>query len=93
LDILAELFVILVLVRLFGEIAERAGQPASVGEIIAGIVLAAMAVWFGQSVPFVAQVASSEALVVVANLGIFFLVLVAGVEMQPNEIMGNPWFP
>jgi Kef-type K+ transport system membrane component KefB len=86
LDILAELFVILIVVRAFGEVAERAGLPASVGELIAGIALAGMAAWFGTAIPFLSQVASSESLEVVAKLGIFFLVLVAGIEMEPKEI-------
>ncbi|MBT5456572.1 MAG: cation:proton antiporter [Rhodospirillaceae bacterium] len=84
--ILAELFVILIVVRAFGELAERARLPASVGEIIAGVFIAALAAWFGRDIPFLSQLASSEALEMVATLGIFVLVLVAGVEMQPREI-------
>lgn len=86
-EILLELFVILIVVRAFGELAERAGQPASVGEIVAGIFLALLVSWFGHTVPFFTQLASSEALRIVAELGIFFLVLMAGIEMQPKEIL------
>lgn len=49
--------------------------------------MAALASWFGQYFPFLSQIASSEALEIVAKLGIFFLVLVAGIEMQPKEIL------
>lgn len=87
LDILAELFFILIFVRVFGEIAQRARQSASVGEIIAGMVLAGVASWLGPSLPFLVDLVSSEALEIVANLGIFFLVLVAGIEMEPSEII------
>lgn len=86
-DILAELFVILILVRAFGEVAARAGLSASVGEIIAGIALAGIAVWLGSTIPFLSQLASSHALEIVANLGIFFLVLTAGIEMEPTKII------
>ena len=71
---------------MFGGIAERVGQPASVGEIIGGVVLAVLAAKVGHLVPFISQVASSKALNIVAELGIFFLVLVAGIEMEPKEI-------
>jgi Kef-type K+ transport system membrane component KefB len=74
------------LVRVFGGLAERTGLPASVGEIIAGISLAFLAIQFSQKIPFLSQVTSSEALSIVAELGIFFLVLVAGIEMEPKEI-------
>lgn len=45
-----------------------------------------MAIQFRQEIPFLSQVTSSEALGIVAELGIFFLVLVAGIEMEPKEI-------
>jgi Kef-type K+ transport system membrane component KefB len=85
-NVLAELFVILIIVRALGELAGRAGLPASVGEISAGILVAALAGWYGRHIPFLSQLASSEVLEIVAQLGIFVLVLSAGVEMQPQEI-------
>ena len=81
-----ELLALLLLTRIFGELAERIGQPASVGEILAGILLALSVVWLGSDLPFLSQMASSEVLEAVANLGIFFLVLSAGIEMEPREI-------
>jgi len=86
LEVFAHLLALLILARAFGEAAERLGQPASVGEIIAGVILAGSAAWFGASVPFIAQLASSDVLEPVANLGIFFLVLLAGIETEPKEI-------
>ena len=38
-EILYILLVLLVVTRFFGELAERAGQPALVGELLSGIVL------------------------------------------------------
>lgn len=88
-DVFSELLVLLVAARLFGEAAERLGQPASVGEIIAGILLAAAIVWFGDALPFLGRLAASEVLTAVAHVGIFALVLLAGIEMEPREIAEN----
>lgn len=85
-EILAHLLALLILARAFGEAAERLGQPASVGEIMAGVILAGFVAWSGTSIPFIAQLASSSVLEPVANLGIFFLVLLAGIETEPKEI-------
>ena len=85
-EIFLELLALLLLTRLLGEAAERLGLPSSVGEIFAGILLALSIVWIGPALPFLSQMASSDVLVAVANLGIFFLVLSAGIEMEPREI-------
>jgi len=89
LEVFIELLVLLMLTRALGEAAERLGQPASVGEIVAGIALASLAVWFGDSIPFLESLIASEILEYVANLGIFVLVLLAGIEMEPKEIAEN----
>ncbi len=81
-----ELLLLLALARGLGELAERLGQPASVGEILAGVALAAAAVAFGAEIPFLAQLVHSEVLYYVANAGIFFLVLLAGIELEPREL-------
>lgn len=86
-EILAEIFVLLLLARLMGEGAERLGQPASVGELIAGILLAGIIGMFGSELPFLVGLSRSVALEHVASLGIFFLVLHAGMEMKPDEIV------
>ena len=88
-DVFSELLVLLIAARLFGEVAERLRQPASVGEIVAGIALAAAVVWYGDAFPFLSRLATSEVLTAVANVGIFALVLLAGLEMEPREIAEN----
>ena len=85
-EVLAELFLILIIARAFGEVTERMGQPSSVGELVAGMFIAIMAVQLGDYVAILAHLPSSPALEVVANVGIFLLVLVAGIELQPTEI-------
>ncbi|MBL6952401.1 MAG: cation:proton antiporter [Alphaproteobacteria bacterium] len=87
--ILADLLALLIIARVFGELAERLGQPASAGEILAGITLVSAAAWFGQSLPFLDQLIASDALETAAQIGIFFLLLVAGIEIEPKEVAEN----
>jgi Kef-type K+ transport system membrane component KefB len=86
LDILFHLLAFLIIARVFGELAERLGQPASVGEIVSGIVLVSAAAWFDPALPFLGQMVASDALEAAAQTGIFFLLLLAGIEMEPKEI-------
>ena len=85
-EIFLELLILLLLTRLFSEGAERLGQPASIGELTAGMGLAAAASLWGANVPFLIQLSTSETLVKVAHLGIFFLVLLAGIESKMEEL-------
>lgn len=67
------LLLILIIARAAGELAERAGQPAMIGEIVAGVLLG----------PTVFNlVAVSPELRGIADLGVFFLVLLAGMEVE-----------
>jgi Kef-type K+ transport system membrane component KefB len=84
-ELFLEVIVLLAVTRILGEAAERLGHPALVGEVIAGILLAALAMRIGDAVPFLTRLATSEALDYVASLGIFFIVLSAGIEMKPRE--------
>jgi len=79
------LLLLLVVTRLFGELSERLGQPASMGEIIAGIAVALFAA-ISPPIPLLADLAGSPFLDVAAEFGIFFLLLLAGIEMRPREI-------
>lgn len=88
-EVFVELLVLLLLTRGLGEAAERLGQPASVGEIVAGIALVSLAGWFGERIPLLERLVDSEVLEYVAHLGIFVLVLLAGIEMEPKEIAEN----
>ncbi|MDN2565597.1 cation:proton antiporter [Aquibium sp. A9E412] len=79
------LFALLVVTRLFGELLERLRQPAAIGEILAGVALALVAA-SALPVPLLADLADSPFLGVAAEFGIFFLLLLAGIEMRPKEI-------
>jgi Kef-type K+ transport system membrane component KefB len=85
-EIFIQILVVLVLARLFGEVAERLGQSASVGELLAGIVLALGGLYLASLTPWLADLPDNAVLGYLSNLGIFFLVLMAGIEMEPKEI-------
>jgi Kef-type K+ transport system membrane component KefB len=81
-----QILVLLLTARFLGEAAVRLGLPSSVGELAAGVVLALALGLFGSAIPFLANLADSATLETVAQIGIFFLVLLAGVEIKPAEL-------
>ena len=88
-DVLFELLILILLARVFGETAERIGQPPALGELSAGIMLAAAATLWGPSMPVFSQLTASKTLEEIAHLGIFFLVLLAGIESKLEELRQN----
>ena len=72
-EILYTLLVLLLVARTFGEIAERLGQPALV-ESYAG------------SFPFRAGLAGDPVFQSLTDLGVFFLMLMGGIELAPQEL-------
>lgn len=86
-DLFYVLLVLLVLTRAFGEAAERLNQPALVGELIAGIALGAIVARFPGQFPDLADLAHNNVFAAIRDLGMFFLMLYAGVEMQPQKIL------
>jgi Kef-type K+ transport system membrane component KefB len=84
--ILLQLLVILLLTRTFGEGAVRLGQPAAIGEILAGVLMAAAALLPGPQAPFMRMVINGEVFHHAATAGIFFLMLLAGIELKPREL-------
>lgn len=88
-NLFLELLLILLLARIFSEGAERLGQPAAVGELLAGIVIALAAGLFGPDIQFLTELTTSETLAQVAQVGIFFLMLLAGIELNLQELGQN----
>lgn len=74
----------IVCAKLAGELVERLGQPAVLGELIVGI-LAGNAALFGG--PDVSALASSETLTAMAELGAVLLLFHVGLESTPKEMM------
>jgi Kef-type K+ transport system membrane component KefB len=72
------LLILLVTARIFGEIFERFKQPAMIGEIIAGIIL-------GPSI--FNLIHRTEDIKVISELGIFLLVIIAGLEINIDDIL------
>lgn len=72
------LIIILVAAKLFGELAERLGQPALLGELVAGVIL-------GGSV--LGWVKISDPLNVLAELGVILLLFEIGLESDLEEFL------
>ena len=71
--------------RTFAELAERAKLPALVGELIAGILLGFLLQRFQGHAPTIWFAANSELFAGLADLGMFFLMLLAGIRMEPLD--------
>jgi Kef-type K+ transport system membrane component KefB len=71
------LLILLVAARLLGELFERFKQPSMIGEIIAGIIL-------GPSLFGIIH--RTEDINVIADLGVFLLVIMAGLEVNIEDI-------
>lgn len=79
------LVVLLLAARALSEVATRLGQPALVGEILAGLLLALAAAY--TEAEFLADLSQSAFLDLAAEFGIFFLLLLAGLEISPSELL------
>ena len=83
---LLQLLCLLLLARFCGVGAERLGQIAPVGELIAGILIAVAATAIVPANSILEELRTSPNLAAIANLAVFFLVLRAGVDMKPKEV-------
>lgn len=84
-DIFYAILVLLVVTRACGELAVRVRQPALVGELIAGIGLGIVVANNAETFPILSHVGENEAFNAIVNLGIFFLMLLAGLELEPRK--------
>ena len=76
-QLFVNIIIILVAARILGEVFQRIGQPPLVGELLAGLLIGPSI--FGLVLP-------STDLHVLSNLAVFFLMFLAGLEMDPREI-------
>jgi Kef-type K+ transport system membrane component KefB len=84
-NILYLILVLLVVTRVFAELAERVRLPSIVGELVAGIALGIVLQRFDESLPVLRSAAESESFTSIVSLGMFFLMLLAGILMEPLE--------
>lgn len=91
------LLLLLVVTRIFGEIAVRLGQPALVGELISGIALGLiikyvlaspsfLSYYSDPSLPGFFKVTENPVFITLTDLGIFFLMLLGGVELRAKDL-------
>ncbi|TDM00358.1 MAG: cation:proton antiporter [Flavobacteriaceae bacterium] len=72
------LLILLVLARLLGELFERFKQPSMIGEILAGVILGPT---------FLNVIHRTPEIKVISELGIFLLVIIAGLEINFDDIL------
>jgi len=87
---LAQITVLLLVGRLLGELMQRAGQPAVMGQLLAGVLLGPS--FFGALLPslqhtlFPPMAAQQGMLEGVAQLGVLMLLLITGMEMDFSRV-------
>ena len=80
LPFIVNLLILLLSAKVLGEIAERLGQPAMIGEVLAGVILGPS---LFNIIPIVGEIKP------IADLGVFLLILMAGMEIEPEEIRNS----
>ncbi len=80
LPFIVNLLILLLSAKLLGELAERLRQPSMIGEVIAGVIL-------GPSLLNI--ISSAGEIKVIAELGVFMLIVLAGMEIEVEEIRNS----
>ena len=93
LPLLGALFFVYLFALAFGAATRRLGLPVLVGEILAGIVIANLAVgsfdlesWIGLGAASSQGVVSRDALTGLADIGVIFLAFAVGLEVLPSAV-------
>jgi Kef-type K+ transport system membrane component KefB len=76
--LLLQLFTIFVWAKVFGELFERLGLPAVLGEILAGVILGPFGTGF---------VVPSPTIFAIAEIGAIFLLFTVGLETSPSDLV------
>jgi Kef-type K+ transport system membrane component KefB len=80
--LIINIILILLVAWVLGDLFQRFRMPRLLGELLAGLVLGP---------PLLGWVQPREAMTVLADLGIFFLMFYAGMEMDPHELLEHFW--
>jgi Kef-type K+ transport system membrane component KefB len=75
--LIVAILLLLVVSRVAAEIAERVGQPAMIGEILAGLILGPA---------LLGLIHESPELTAIADIGLLMLVLLAGMEIELKQL-------
>ncbi|MDX2269754.1 MAG: cation:proton antiporter [Bryobacter sp.] len=81
-NFLLQMLILYVAAKLMAEVAERVGQPAVVGELLAGVLI-------GSSV--LGWVQPNEFLTLLSELGVLFLLFQVGLELQDFRLTRVGW--
>jgi Kef-type K+ transport system membrane component KefB len=85
-DLLYVLLVLLLTTRACAEVAVRLKQPALLGELMGGILIGAIVASVMGSDARLTQLDTDETFQAILDLAVFFLMLLAGVEMRPKDL-------
>lgn len=85
-ELLYILLVLLIVTRLFGEIFARLSQPVLAGELLSGVILGVIVKKNERWFPILSDLAENQIFDAITDLGIFFLMLLAGIEMRPRDL-------
>jgi len=80
--LIINIVLILLAAWVLGDLFQRFRMPRILGELLAGLVLGP---------PLLGWVQPREAMTVLADLGIFFLMFYTGMEMDPHELLEHFW--
>lgn len=86
--VLLGIVVILVAAKLGGELFERIGQPAVLGELLMGMVLGNLALFGFDAFEFLG---SLEGIEILAQLGVILLLFQVGLESNVREMLSVGW--
>jgi Kef-type K+ transport system membrane component KefB len=90
LDFLIALAIVIFAAKLGGYISTRFGQPSVLGELLVGVILGPTILNMVFSWPLFHEPALlSEALTLMAELGVLLLMLLAGLELHLAELLGS----
>ncbi len=87
-EVLIVLLVLLIVTKIGADLAVRVGQPALVGELVGGVLLGVAVTLLPDAAGLIGEINSDKSFRAILDLAVFFLMLVAGLEMRPRDLAG-----
>lgn len=85
-ELLYILLILLLVTRVFSELAVRFGQPALVGDLLGGVLIGVL-ITLGVDAPdAIASLDDDSTFQAILDLAVFFLMLRVGIEMRPGKL-------